>query len=101
MEKDRQYIPRPVNTEHVQLPEDLISLTEKIAENIHNVWAYGRMQEGWRGGEVRDDRNKLTPCMVPYEELPENEKEYDRRTAMESLKLITVLGYTIEKKEKD
>lgn len=100
MEKDREYIPRPVNTEHVQLPEDLISLTEKIAENIHNVWAYGRMQEGWRWGEVRDDGLKLTPCMVPYEELPENEKEYDRRTAMESLKLITVLGYTIEKKEK-
>ncbi len=62
MEKDREYIPRPVNTEHVQLPEDLISLTEKIAENIHNVWAYGRMQEGWRSltRNCRKTRRSMT-----------------------------------------
>ena len=44
---------------------------------------------------MRDDANKLTPCMVEYDELPESEKEYDRNTSLETIKLILKLGYTI------
>ncbi|MCR5162371.1 MAG: hypothetical protein K6C06_11425, partial [Lachnospiraceae bacterium] len=40
-----------------------------------------------------------TPCLVPYDELPEREKDYDRMTAMETLKLIIKLGYEIKKKD--
>ena len=91
------YIPNPLNTENIELPKELLELTEQIAENVHEVWAAGRIAEGWTYGDVRDDAKKQTPCLVPYSELPESEKEYDRNTALETLRLILALGYRIEK----
>lgn len=91
------YTPKPIDTSNVKLPEELLELTEKIAENVHENWAHGRIAEGWTYGEVRDDVNKTTPCLVPYSELSDSEKEYDRKTAMETLKLIITLGYDIKK----
>lgn len=91
------YTPKPVDTSKIELAPDLIELTEKIAENVHDVWALGRIKEGWTYGEERDDKNKKTPCLIPYNELPESEKDFDRNTAMETVKLIISLGYKIEK----
>lgn len=91
------YTPKPVDTTKIKLPEELLTLTEKIAENVHENWAAQRMSEGWTYGEKRDDAKKQTPCLVPYSELTESEKEYDRNTALESIKLIVALGYKIEK----
>lgn len=91
------YEPKPTDTGDVTLPPELCALTEKIASNVHEVWAKARMNEGWRYGEKRDDIKKETPCLVPYDALPESEKEYDRNTAMETIKLIVKLGYRIEK----
>lgn len=91
------YKPEPVDTSKVVLSEDLVELTERIAENVHEVWAENRIKEGWTYGEKRDDDKKQTPCLVPYSELPEIEKDYDRNTAMETVKLILSLGYKIEK----
>ena len=87
----------PVDTSDVILPEELLALTEKIAENVHDVWAAGRIAEGWTYGEVKDLEKKTTPQLVPYGELPEGEKEYDRNTALETLKLVLKLGYRIER----
>ena len=72
-----------------------MALTEKLAENTHDVWAKGRIEQGWKYGKTRDDNNKLHPCLIPYSELPESEKEYDRNTALETIKLIQKLGYFI------
>ena len=92
------YIPKPVDTQNVELPADLLELTEKIAENVHDIWAEGRIREGWVYGKERNDKEKTTPCLVPYDQLSDSEKAYDRNTALETLKLIVALGYTIEKK---
>ena len=91
----KPYEPRPVDTSDVQLPESLLALTERIAENVHEVWAKSRIEEGWVYGEVKDSVKKTTPLLVPYSQLPESEKDYDRHTAMETLKLIIKLGYKI------
>lgn len=91
------YIPKPIDTSDVTLPEELLALTEMIAENVHEVWAEGRLSEGWTFSEVKDSEKKTTPLLVPYNELAENEKDFDRNTALETLKLITKLGYKIEK----
>ncbi len=92
-----KYIPSPIDLSEVELPSDINSLVELIAKNVHDVWAKQRIKEGWTYGEVKDSVKKTTPCLVPYEELPEEEKEYDRKTAMETLKLVVKLGYRIEK----
>lgn len=91
------YKPHPIDTENIELPESLLELTEKIAENVHENWSAGRMSEGWTYGPTRNDKEKTTPCLVPYSELTDSEKEYDRVTALQTLKLIVALGYKIEK----
>ena len=91
------YQPKPIDTSNITLSDELLELTEKIAENTHEVWALGRVQQGWTYGAERKKEEKTTPCLIPYDELPESEKEYDRRTSMETLKLIVKLGYKITK----
>ena len=91
------YTPKPIDTRDVILPEELYELTEQIAANVHDVWAAGRIAEGCAYGEVKDPEKKTTPQLVPYEELPESEKDYDRKTAFETLKMIIKLGYQIQK----
>lgn len=93
------YKPTPIDTTDVTLPDELLALTEQIAENVHDVWAVSRIKEGWTYGPTRDSTAKTTPCLVPYDELPEGEKAYDRNTALETLRLITKLGYQIVKTE--
>lgn len=91
------YKPSPFDTSKIELPKELLALTEQIAEQVHETWSVGRIAEGWVYGEKRDDEKKTTPCLVPYNELPEAEKEYDRVTALQTLKLIVAMGYKIEK----
>lgn len=95
MKKD--YVPQPVDTDDVVLGKDLEELVEQMAKNVHEVWAQTRMEQGWTYGEQRDDAKKQHPCLVAYEELPEEEKEYDRNTAVGTLKLIRKLGFQITK----
>lgn len=94
----KKYIPLPEDTRNVELPEELIPLIEDMAKNVHEVWAKNRIAEGWVYGPVRDDAKKQHPCLVPYEQLPESEKEYDRASSQETLKLILKLGFEISKK---
>lgn len=91
------YKPRPIDTSNIELDDELLNLRELIAANVHDVWAVGRINEGWTLGDVKDPNKKTTPLLVPYDELPESEKEYDRNTAYETLKLIIKLGYKITK----
>ncbi|MGM9840837.1 MAG: RyR domain-containing protein [Candidatus Limisoma sp.] len=93
-----EYTPKPIDTSAVELPAELEPLVEQMAKNVHEVWAQKRMEEGWRYGEKRDDELRLHPCLVSYEQLPEIEKEYDRSTALGTLKLIMKLGFSIEKR---
>lgn len=92
-----QYIPRPEKLSSIRLPDELEPLVELMAKNVHEVWAAGRMAEGWTWGPERDDEQKRHPCLVPYEELPESERDYDRNTAMNTLKLILSLGFKIQR----
>ena len=91
------YEPKPIDTNSVRLPDELTALMEKIAQNVHEVWAAGRIAEGWTYGKTKDSVLKTTPLLVPYSELPESERMYDRNTAEQTLKYILMLGYEIKK----
>jgi ryanodine receptor 2 len=94
---DSTYTPKPVDTSDVELTDDLLQLTEQMAENVHELWAKQRISEGWKFGNTRDDAKKEHPCLVPYFQLSDSEKEYDRISAIETIKLILKLGYKITK----
>lgn len=89
------YTPQPIDTSEVRLPAELDELVEKIAKNVHEVWAQSRMEQGWTYGDERSDELRHHPCLIPYEELPEIEKDYDRDTALGTLKLICKFGFKI------
>lgn len=95
----KTYTPKPIDLSDVELTEDLNDLREAIAENAHEIWAENRQAEGWTYGPQRDDQLKQTPDMVPYSQLPEGEKEYDREMAMKTIKLLKKLGYDLIKRE--
>ena len=93
----KSYTPQPIDTADVEVGKDISELAEKLAENTHEVWAAGKLAEGWRYGEKLDRENKTHPLLVPYKDLAETDKDYDRRTSLETLKLLIKLGYTIKK----
>ena len=89
------YTPTPISTQGITLPPELDALVELLAENNHNHWARQRADSGWTYGPQRDDARKTHPDLVPYGSLPEGEKEYDRTSVVETLKVILTLGYQI------
>lgn len=91
----QEYNPQPVDVSMISLEDGLGELTEMIAENAHDLWALQRMKEGWTYGKERDDKMKKNPDMVPYDQLPEPEKDYDRKMAIGTIKLVKRLGYRI------
>ena len=94
-----KYNPQPLDTSDVDLSEELQRLVEQLAKNVHDIWAVGRLNEGWTYGPERNDTLKHHPCLVDYGDHPDSEKEYDRNTAMETLKMILKLGWKVEKRE--
>jgi ryanodine receptor 2 len=93
------YQPQPIDTAAVTLPGELLQLTERLAEHAHDVWARQRLADGWTYGPQREDARKEHPCLVPYDQLPESEKQYDRNAALETIKAILALGYRVVKDE--
>lgn len=93
------YTPQPINTDGIIIPPTLLELVEELAVNSHDVWAKQRLQDGWSYGKERNDVKKLHPCLVPYVQLPESEKEYDRIIVAAAVKSIIKLGYEITRKD--
>ena len=91
------YHPQPLDTAQVTIPPSLESLLEKLAVNVHDIWADQRLKDGWRFGPVRDDVKKEHPCLRPFHELPEAEQKYDRRVVRDTLRAMLAMGYRIEK----
>lgn len=96
----RKYKPAPIDASHFEISDDLEELLEAIAENSHEIWALGRKKEGWSYGPERNDEKKEHPDLIPYSDLTETEKDYDRKTARGILELVQRLGYKIEKDKK-
>jgi hypothetical protein len=92
-----KYIPKPVDTSKIYLDDDLGDLVDYLAKNTHENWAAVRISQGWQYGVERSDAHKEHPCLVPYESLPESEKEHDRTVVRELLKTLHSLGFEIRK----
>lgn len=97
IDNDTTYTPHPIDTSDIHLSDELMQLVEQMAENTHEVWAATRISQGWSYGTERDDARKLHPCLIAYNQLPEDEKTYDRNTSIEVLKLILKLGFKISR----
>jgi len=92
------YVPNPKLLPIKDLPISIIDELENMAENIHEVWATQKMEEGWTFGETLDLMAKKHPSLKPYAELDETQKNYDRNTALATLTYLIENGYQIVKK---
>ncbi|KRX28175.1 Ryanodine receptor 44F [Trichinella nelsoni] len=88
--------PKPIDTKDVSLPKHLEDVHEKLAENIHELWAMDKIEKGWIYGERRSETQKTHPCLTSYERLPTAERSYNLNLAKETLKTIVALGYRID-----
>ncbi|KAH0998941.1 hypothetical protein HUJ05_009475, partial [Dendroctonus ponderosae] len=95
IEDDTAFVPNPVDTSMVGLPSYIESIKDKLAENIHEMWAMNKIEAGWAWGEYRDDLRHVHPCLVPFDKLPTAEKRYDSQLAVQTLKTVIALGYYI------
>ncbi len=93
------YRPAPLDTSGVTMTTGLHCLVERLAENAHDIWAARRMSAGWQYGPERDEKARRHPCLVPYAELPEDEKEYDRQMVAGTVRAILSLGYEIRRRD--
>lgn len=93
------YQPQPIDTSHVTLRTEHLKITELLAKNTHELWSTQRLADGWKYGPQRDDAKKQHPCLVPYEDLPESEKEYDRAISVGVIETLLALGYRIVEAE--
>lgn len=91
------YTPAPASLDDVELPKGISELVETMAAHNHDVWAESKIKKGYSFGYVTSDE-AMTHCdLIPYEDLTEEKKQYDRDTSLGALKLILSLGYTITK----
>jgi ryanodine receptor 2 len=89
------YIPKPLETDHIVLGGDLLELVELLAENAHDIWACQRLQDGWIFGPERCDASRHHPCLVPYAQLSEAEKAYDRIAVLGTVRAVLALGFKV------
>ena len=92
-----EYEPRPIPVKHIVLSDEILELVELLAENAHDIWALERLRDGWTLGPERDDAKRQHPCLVPYAQLPERERDYDRSMLTGSIQAMLALGFTISR----
>lgn len=72
---------------------------EVMAEMEHARWNVERLVDGWRWGKIRDVSKKISPYLVPWNELPEDVKEWDRETVRKIPEYLKMEGLEVRRKK--
>lgn len=91
------YNPKPIDTSDVKLSNEISELIEDLSKNIHEVWAYQKVKDGWVYAPETDEEKKTHRCITQYENLSEKDKQYDRNTVTQTIKTLLYMGYKITK----
>ena len=92
-------------------------ISERMGEAVHNAWMEKRKKDkGWHNtndcpGKTPDSALRMAgidpkyppkkfcdrchPCMVPYKDLPDSEKELDREYPKLFFKILGDMGYQV------
>lgn len=49
-----------------------------VPRDLHDCWVEGKKYQGWVYGPVKDGEKKTHPCMVPYYDLPQHQRDKDQ-----------------------
>jgi hypothetical protein len=75
-----------------KMPEDAVGL---LAAFEHDEWMRERLQSGWVYGAEKDEVGRVSPYLVPFEDLSEDIKEIDRDTIRNIPILLDMIGMAI------
>jgi hypothetical protein len=70
-------------------------MLDLLARMEHDRWCRERIDNGWRPGPKRDIEKKLHPMLVPWTDMPDEMKQYDREAVRHLPKLLLKSGYAI------
>ncbi|MEN6315848.1 MAG: RyR domain-containing protein [Clostridiaceae bacterium] len=90
---------RPQGSEGEVVAEIHEDAVEALAIFEHNEWVRERAGSGWVYGEVKDAEKKISPYIVPYDELAEEIKELDRDTIRNIPVLLGMIGMSIYRRQ--
>lgn len=82
----------PNATVLAEVPEDEV---ECLARAEHDRWVAERAAAGWTYAPVKDVEARTSPFLVPYEELTEEVRDYDRQPVREMPQLLADAGYVL------
>lgn len=68
---------------------------ERLAIMEHEGWVSEKMSKGWAYGEKKDDFKKLSPYIIPWDELTEDIKEIDRQAVRNIPELLAMVGFEL------
>lgn len=80
------------NPSIVEISENEI---EKMSVLEHERWVLERRSNGWRYGRIKNVTEKRSPYLVPWGDLPEEIREYDREAVRNMIPILKSLGIGI------
>lgn len=96
------YEPCPIDVADIELDPALTQLTEAISETAHEIWSSDRKKQGWKWGPKRKEEvlpdgsvDLRNPDLKPYNLLTSQEQDYDRKMAIDTIRLVQLLGYKL------
>lgn len=95
------WVMRPIGSEGELITEIPENVLETLAVLEHQDWMRERLEIGWTLGDLKDDENKISPYLVPYDELSEEIKELDRDTIRNIPFLLNEIGMAVYVRDKD
>jgi hypothetical protein len=67
---------------------------EQLAEMEHERWMQAKLEAGWRYADT-DKENQLHEALLPWDELPEEQKMKDRALVRAIPRILAKVGYTV------
>jgi hypothetical protein len=77
------------------VPEFTGAEVEQMAVLEHGRWNVERLREGWRYGKQRDDARRIHDCLVSWEDLPDDIRQYDREAVRTFPEILARAGLEI------
>jgi hypothetical protein len=71
---------------------------ERMAELEHGRWNIERLRAGWRFGIPRNNDKKIHDCLVAWEKLPDDIREYDRTSIRAFPEILSKAGLEVFRK---
>ncbi len=91
---------RPLNSQGEIIEKISPEVVEVLAKKEHEAWMKERYSTGWIYGKTKNVDQKVSPDLIPYEQLSEASKDKDRDSINNIPELLAMIGMAIYRKNR-